>query len=109
MGPGSHLAKLFKKIGIKAAPGCACLKRARLMDQLGPDWCEQQSDLILDWLREETHRRGLPFVRLAASAVLWMAISRARKDAKQDGKSQSQPGPDEGRKDSPEGIPPTLP
>ena len=80
MGPGSHLAKLFKKLGIKAKPGCACLKRAAIMDELGPDWCEQQIELIVDWLAEEAAQRHLPFLRVIGRGVVNMAIRRARKD-----------------------------
>lgn len=79
-GVGSELKKILKTIGITAAPGCSCNKRARKMDINGIPWCEENVDVIVGWLREEAERRGMPFVDLGGRALVKMAIKRAKKN-----------------------------
>lgn len=79
-GPGTELKKLLKKIGITASPDCSCNARARLMDERGIEWCEQNIDEIVGWLREEAGKRGLPFVDMAGR----MLVNRAIKNSKGD-------------------------
>lgn len=78
-GPGTELKKLLKKIGIVASDNCACNQRAKIMDQWGPDICEQRIDEIVGWLREEANKRGLPFIDYAGRILVKKAISNARK------------------------------
>ncbi len=82
-GPGRELKKLLSSLGFKAAPGCKCNKRARYMDKMGCDWCEQNVDQIVGWLREEHDRQKsvIPFVPLAVQQLAKLAIRRARKKA----------------------------
>lgn len=80
-GPGSQLKALLALIGIKATPNCSCNAKAFQMDQWGPDECERRLPEILDWLQEESGRRKLPFVRIAAEQMVRLAIRRARKAA----------------------------
>jgi hypothetical protein len=35
------------------------------MDRLGVDWCEQNLEKIVGWLKEEAIKRKLPFFRFA--------------------------------------------
>lgn len=76
-GPGTELKKLLKKVGIVAAPGCSCNKRARIMDEKGCDWCRENVEMIVDWLGEEASKRKLPFFR----AVGKMLVNRAIRNA----------------------------
>lgn len=78
-GPGTELKKLLKKIGITASPDCSCNARARLMDERGVEWCEQNLDEIVGWLREEAAKRGLPFVDVAGRMLVKRAIHNAKK------------------------------
>jgi len=78
-GAGTELKALLGRIGIKPDPNCLCNARARTMDERGPDWCQEYSELIVDWLEEEATRRKLPFIRAAGKTILWLAIRRARK------------------------------
>jgi len=82
-GPGRELKKLLSWLGFKATPGCKCNKRARHMDQMGCDWCEQNVDQIVGWLRDEHDRQKsvIPFVALAVQQLVKLAIRRARKKA----------------------------
>lgn len=77
-GPGTELKKLFARIGIVDAPGCQCNSRAAQMDKMGPDWCENNLEEIVGWLREEAERQTVPFVGWVARKVVRMAIANAR-------------------------------
>ena len=81
-GAGSELHKMLAMIGLREQPGCACLARIREMNQKGEDWCEQNVDMIVGWLKEEAERRqmGWSIVHQAGAVrVVRMAIRRSRK------------------------------
>jgi hypothetical protein len=78
-GPGTELKALLKTIGIVAKPNCSCNKRARVMDEKGCDWCEQNIDTIDGWLADEAKKRSLPYLSLAGKMLIRLAIRRARK------------------------------
>jgi len=80
-GPGTELKKLLAKVGITAAPDCACNARAAEMDRQGVEWCEANIDTIVGWLREQATARGLPFLDVAGRLLVRRAISNARKAA----------------------------
>lgn len=80
-GPGTELKKLLSRIGIAPSANCKCNRRAQTMDARGPDWCEQNLDLIVSWLREEAERRKLPFADFAGTILVRQAIRRARRNA----------------------------
>lgn len=81
-GPGTELKKLLAKIGIKATPTCSCNKRAQVMDEKGVQWCKDNIDTIVGWLREEATKRKLPFVDMAGKMLVKRAISLAEKAEK---------------------------
>ena len=77
---GTELATLLGKFGIKAEEkGCACRRHAAHMDAAGCDWCDENIDTIVGWLREEAGKRGLPFLDAAARLLVRRAIANARK------------------------------
>lgn len=78
-GPGTELKKILGIIGIKPTKSCQCEARALKMDREGPEWCRQNMNTILGWLEEEAKKRGLPFVRTVAKAMVNLAIRRAEK------------------------------
>ena len=49
---------------------------------LAEDWCEQNIDTIVGWLREEAEKRKLPFVAVGAKLLVKRAIAAARKAEK---------------------------
>ena len=69
-GPGTELKKLLRRFGIEATPNCKCNARAAEMNRRGADWCRENIETIVGWLREEAHLRRLPFSETAAR---WMA------------------------------------
>lgn len=78
-GPGTELKKLLAKIGIRPHGDCKCNRRARIMDQRGPDWCKQNLDTIVGWLKEEADERRLPFVARLGRVIIKRAIYNSRK------------------------------
>jgi hypothetical protein len=82
--PGTALKSLLATIGITASPNCSCQRHAAEMDARGCDWCEENLDAIVGWLREEAEKRGLPFIDVAGRLLVRRAIKNARKQAKMD-------------------------
>ena len=78
-GPGSILSGMIASIGIKASPNCSCKRHAIEMNEKGPDWCEQNMDTILSWLKEESTKRRLPFVESVARLIVQRAINTSRR------------------------------
>ena len=76
---GRELTALLAWFGIRHEPGCPCASRAAEMDRRGPDWCEQNIDTILGWLREEAERRSLPLLTCVARRLVKRAIRNARR------------------------------
>ncbi len=79
-GPGTHLKNMLSAFGIKAKEkGCGCKSFQQKMDKGGPQWCRDHKDEILDHLAKEAKKRGLPFIKLAASKLLDLAIRRSER------------------------------
>lgn len=78
-GAGTELKKLLKKIGIMASPNCSCNAKAQLMDKNGIEWCENNIDTIVGWLREEATKRKFPFIDAAGELLVKRAIRNAKK------------------------------
>jgi hypothetical protein len=81
MGPGGFLKKYLSRIGITSTPNCSCNAKAKHMDTMGVEWCEQNLDTIVGWLKEEAEKRRLPFVEWPTRLLIKKAISSARKAA----------------------------
>lgn len=77
-GPGTHLSKMLEKIGIKTTPNCSCKARANLMNEKGVEWCENNIDTIVEWLKEEATKRNLLFVEWAARLLVKRAIKLSK-------------------------------
>lgn len=78
-GVGTALKKLLARFGITTTPTCRCATRARIMDDNGIGWCEQNIPLITSWLHEEAQKRRLPFSEFAAKMLIKRAIQNAKK------------------------------
>lgn len=88
-GPGTELKRLLESLGIQPTGSCACDARAALMDDRGPEWCRENMDTIVSWLREEAERRGMPFVEFAVCQLIKLAILRAERAVAKARKTQS--------------------
>ena len=80
-GPGTELKKLLARVGITSTPDCSCNARAAEMDRQGIEWCENNLDTIVGWLREQAEARGLPFLDMAGRLLVRRAIANARRNA----------------------------
>lgn len=78
-GPGTELKAMLASVGIVPDEKCKCVQRAKLMNIWGADECERRLDEIVGWLKEEASARRLPFVEIAAVALVRKAIRRSRK------------------------------
>lgn len=76
---GTYLKVLLSRFGIKPS-ACRCNKRALHMNAMGNDWCEQNIETIVEWLKEEASARGLPFLRTVGRMLVRRAISNARRE-----------------------------
>lgn len=81
-GPGTILSKMLSKIGIHSTPNCSCRRRAMEMNTKGPEWCAENIDMIVGWLREESEKRKLPFVDFAGRLLIQRAIKISKKNLK---------------------------
>ena len=88
-GPGTILTGMISALGIKSTSNCACRRHALQMNNEGPDWCEQNIETILAWLKDESNKRKLPYVDTVARVMVNRAISKSRKlKAKEQEQSQ---------------------
>ncbi len=80
-GPGTELKKLLAKIGIVPSANCSCNAKAREMNQKGAEWCEQNIETIIGWLRDEhqLQKVKLPFIEVGVKLLIKRAIRNARK------------------------------
>ena len=77
-GAGTALKKILARFGIQASPTCKCNSRAVAMDYHGVEWCEENIETIVGWLKEEAASRGLPFLKTLATLVVRRAIADAK-------------------------------
>lgn len=94
-GAGHFLSRSLSWFGLRGSKNCKCRARAQLMNQRGPDWCEENVPEILGWLREAAEERGLPFVkaiavRLVRNAILSAKAEAARQEQAHGEKAQAQ-------------------
>jgi hypothetical protein len=79
-GAGTQLKKYLKKMGIEATENCKCNMRAKTMNLMGVEWCENNKEKIVGWLKEEAENRKMPFFKWPAKKFLEMAIRSAKKE-----------------------------
>ena len=78
-GPGTVLSSMIKSLGIHMSDSCSCRRHALAMNEQGNDWCANNVDTIVGWLREEAKRRGLPFVDMIGKVMVNRAVKKSRK------------------------------
>jgi hypothetical protein len=79
--PGAALTSILSGLGFKKTNSCSCGSRARQMDAWGCDESAKRLDQIVGWLEEEAKKNNYPFVRIAAVAIVKLAIRNARRAA----------------------------
>ena len=80
-GPGTELKNTLASWGIhpKKGGGCKCKDMEAKMNRGGPQWCRDHKEEILAHLEKEAKKRGLPFIKLAASKLIDLAIRRSER------------------------------
>lgn len=78
---GTNLKLLLQSFFLVSTKSCRCESRAEHMNHMGNDWCEQNIETIVEWLKEEAAARGLPFISTVGRMLVRRAISNARKEA----------------------------
>ncbi len=78
-GPGTILTEMIKTIGVTSSPNCSCRRHAIEMNTNGSDWCSNNIDTIIGWLREEATKRKLPFIDSVAKIIVQRAINKSRR------------------------------
>jgi hypothetical protein len=78
-GVGTELKKIISWFNIHATPNCTCNQKAKTMNDNGIEWCKNNQNIILGWLKEEAEKRKLPFITYVAKKVIKIAIYRAEK------------------------------
>ena len=81
-GPGTELKKILGYIGFKSSENCSCQAKAKIMNHMGINWCKDNIDIIVQWLKEEADRRNLPFSAIVAKKIVQLAIYKSEKEAK---------------------------
>jgi len=76
---GTILSKMIKSVGIQMTDSCSCKRHALEMNEKGNDWCEENIDTIIGWLRDEAKRGGLPFMDAIGKMLVYRAIKKSRK------------------------------
>jgi hypothetical protein len=76
-GAGTNLKTILGWLFIRPKAGCKCIDRAKTMDENGPQWCRDNLETIVGWLREEAENRRLPFIEFAARQAVTQAINWA--------------------------------
>ena len=88
-GAGTELSNLLSKIGFRETSQCKCKSRARFMDRMGNEWCQQNIPTIIGWMREEAKTRHLPFSVIGASTLVRLAIWKAKRQHKTTDKNET--------------------
>lgn len=78
-GVGTELSKILSLLGFKITDKCSCKQRARVMNWLGLEWCENNQKIILAWLEQEAKNRKVFYVEAAAKLLLKKAINNYKK------------------------------
>ena len=80
-GVGTELKRILQAMLITPASGCGCDNQALLMNAEGPDWCEENIDTIVGWMKENASKRKLKwiFTEVAAKVLIRQAIKNTRK------------------------------
>jgi hypothetical protein len=78
LGPGTALKDSLARFGFKETEGCGCGAHAATMDKRGPDWCEENIETIVGWLRESAEKQRLPFSAWLAKLFVKRAIRKSR-------------------------------
>lgn len=79
--PGTELKRLLSWVA-KPHPDCDCQTYADAMDVAGVRWCDNNVEMIINWVLAEAKRRNYPtgpITRFTAGRIIRRAIRNASK------------------------------
>jgi hypothetical protein len=79
LGVGAELSKILSILGFKVTENCSCKQRAKVMNWLGLEWCQNNQKIILGWLEQEAKNRKVPFIQPVVKLLLKKAINNYKK------------------------------
>lgn len=81
-GIGTHLKILLRRVFIKSYACCKCSQMARHMNKWSAAEARANIDKILEVMRLEANKRGLPFLDALARKLVNRAIANAEEEAR---------------------------
>lgn len=84
LGPGGELKKILRTVAWLGPKRCLCNKHAAEMDRRGTQWCRDNVETIIDWLKAEAAKTVMlkaVFSRTVAREAVLLAIRRAEQNA----------------------------
>jgi hypothetical protein len=78
-GPGTELKLLLSRFNLRQFKSCGCNKHIVEMNTRGVDWCSENLETIVGWLRTEATKQGIIFFDLPARVAVKLAIKNAEK------------------------------
>ncbi len=76
-GPGTELKSLLFSWGLKEKRGCNCKRYANTMNLRGMQWCRENIDVIVRWMKHSAEDRHLPFSKIIARRFISKAMVRS--------------------------------
>lgn len=73
-GIGDRLAEKFSSYGIRSEKGCSCSEVAGKLNAESPQWCRDNMPWILEKIRENSQKKGIPFIELVVKKIVNEAI-----------------------------------
>lgn len=77
-GVGTCLINLLEKLGIYYDQLTKFRSKINLMDSNGIEWCENNKETILAWLKQEAETRNIHYHSKLARALLRLAIKQSK-------------------------------
>lgn len=76
---GTELKKMLKRLGIAPSKDCLCNEMADAMDINPPAWSMENIEIIVDVMRSEAAKRGLPFIGTVGRLLVRRAVRNAQR------------------------------
>jgi len=77
--PGTVLVKVLKNQGVVISDNCSCTKNILEMNQKGNDWCVENIEKIVAWLKVEANNLKIVFIDSVAKLLIMRAIKKSRR------------------------------
>lgn len=77
-GIGSCLLMLLGKLNVHYDQLSTAKSKANYLDKQGIDWCENNQDIILGWIKEESNNKNITYNPKLAKILLRLAIKQSK-------------------------------